>query len=92
MALPSSTPAGRRSEDSLRSILDSMGIGVYVKDQEGRYVFVNLACASFLGRPIDAIVGATDAEIMSSRAAEAITKSDKHVARTGESRVYEELI
>ena len=81
-----------RHGDLIESILDAMRAGVYVKDAAGHYVHVNPACAKFLCRPMEEIIGATDHDLMSPEAAAPITASDRRVMDTMTSRTYEEVL
>ena len=56
---------------------------VFVKDANGRYLFVNEPSAEFLHRTKDEIVGHTDAEVMSESDAERTLKYDREVLDSG---------
>jgi two-component system sensor kinase FixL len=47
----------------LRSVIDSSGDAIFVKDLEGKYVLANETAARALGRALPDVVGHTDAEI-----------------------------
>lgn len=53
-----------RERTLLRSILDTIPDIVFYKSVEGKYLTVNKACTTFLGKRSDEILGKGDAEIM----------------------------
>ena len=52
-----------RDNRQLRALLDAVPQLLYVKDAEGRYVFVNRAFAELVGRPIENVLGRTLKEL-----------------------------
>jgi PAS domain S-box-containing protein len=77
----------------LRAILDAPGdLEVFVKDAQGRYLFINRAGAALLGRTAAEIVGRTDEELFSPETARALRGSDLAVLSSGEARTVEETI
>ncbi len=54
-----------RQRDLLQQVIDSNPCIVFVKDREGRYTLANKAAADSCGLSRDAILGRTDAEIIS---------------------------
>ena len=53
----------------LRAVIENAGDSIYVKDRDGRILLANPALARVAGKPIEAIVGRTDAEYYADAAA-----------------------
>jgi PAS domain S-box-containing protein len=71
-----------QSEDRLHSILDNIPSAVYMKDLEGRYVFVNRQFRKFF-REESEILGKTDRELFAPDAAVIYRRNDQLVINTG---------
>jgi len=85
----------RRAEDALReshalleSVLHNTSDQVYLKDLEGRYVFVNPAAAEVMQRPAADIIGHTDADLYPPELAEPLLQEDRQVIETGKPLTY----
>lgn len=50
---------------------------VYIKDEQGRYLYANRAAAQRLGRAADALLGCTDAELLPAAEAQRREKADR---------------
>jgi PAS domain S-box-containing protein len=87
-------PAAPRSagEVDLRAIVEHSPEPIFIKDRAGRYVFVNEAMASTLGRPSEDLAGHTDAEIFPPETAQRFTEADQEVLATREQRTVMDLI
>ena len=59
--------------------LDAMGVAVYVKDLQGRYVAINRAGAGLLGRPAEQILGGNDFDLFAPRDAQITMMRDRFV-------------
>jgi PAS domain S-box-containing protein len=79
----------RETEGLLQGVIEGTTDVVFVKDLEGRYLLMNPAGASYLGRPLDHIVGRTDHELYGPDLAARIRESDQVVRDTEEIEVYE---
>jgi diguanylate cyclase (GGDEF)-like protein/PAS domain S-box-containing protein len=62
-----------------RLILDSLPIGVFVKDEAQRYLMMNDNAATFLGLPTDQVRGRTDYDLFSAETAERRRQIDQAV-------------
>ncbi len=62
-----------------RLILDSLPIGVFVKDEAQRYLMMNDIAATFLGLPRDQVRGRTDFDLFSAETAERRRQIDQAV-------------
>jgi len=74
----------------LRSLLDTIPDGIFIKDAAGVYRVANHAFAEFLGQPIADIVGRTDAELFGDRVADAHIGEDREMYESGKPRIHEE--
>lgn len=79
----------RETEGLLHGVIEGTTDVVFVKDLEGRYLLMNPAGASYLGRPLDQIVGRTDEDLYSPDLAARIRETDRDVSDTGQIHVYE---
>jgi PAS domain S-box-containing protein len=73
----------------LRAIVEGTSDAVFAKDLEGRYVFVNTACASFLGKRAEEILGRRDEDLYTPETAARFTEEDAEVLRQGRTLVFE---
>ncbi len=73
----------------LRAIVEGTSDAVFAKDLEGRYVFVNTACASFLGKRVEEILGRRDEDLYPPETAARFTDDDAEVLRQGRTLVFE---
>ncbi len=81
----------RESEHRLRSILDSSPTLVYLKDRDGRYVFVNRQFEQSFGVSREEVAGKTDHDLFPHTVAESYRIADQEVLRVAEPREFEEL-
>ena len=54
----------RRSEEMLRTFVDSFRDYIFLKDEKGRNILLNRAVRKYTGRPEGEIIGKTDAELL----------------------------
>ncbi|MCA9961989.1 MAG: PAS domain-containing protein, partial [Anaerolineales bacterium] len=57
--------------------------GVFVKDENGRYLYVNEACVQFLARPVAQILGQTDANLFEAGLHAQLREAEQKVIQTG---------
>ena len=76
----------RRTKAFLRSVVESIPVGVFVKDMEneGRYVIFNRAGETLFGRHREEIIGRTDGEVFSPSEADRFAAQDAEVLRRDE--------
>ncbi|MDE2502852.1 MAG: PAS domain-containing protein, partial [Burkholderiales bacterium] len=65
-----------RALDLMRAVAEGSSDAIYAKDREGRYLMCNARLASFVGRPVDAILGRTDRAIFAAGQAEQLMAND----------------
>ena len=83
--------AVRTSEALLRAITSSSPDAIFGKDREGRWTFANEAALRFVGKPLQDVLGRTDAEIIGDPAvASALVTHDRSVLESGEAQNFEE--
>lgn len=74
----------------LETLLESTADFIYMKDRDGRYVFVNSAAAQSLGMPAHEIIGKDDRALFPEEHARHIMEKDRHIMASGISEVFEE--
>ncbi len=80
----------RRSEELLRTFIDSSRDHIFLKDEQGRNILVNRAVTEYLGRGEEEIVGRTDAELLPAAQAERSGQSDLKVFEAGKALFFYE--
>jgi PAS domain S-box-containing protein len=73
----------------LQAIGEASPIPTYAKDLEGRITYANHALLQVLGKPLEAVLGRTNAQLAPADAA-AYDENDQHVITTGERLTAEE--
>jgi PAS domain S-box-containing protein len=74
----------------LETLLESTGDFIYMKDREGRYVFVNPAAAKSVGKCAEEIIGKDDRALFPIEHARHIMEKDRQIMASGISEVFEE--
>jgi PAS domain S-box-containing protein len=84
----------RESNALLRAISDTSADAIFAKDRAGRLRFANPATlGALIGKPLDAVLGRTDAEILEDRAvAQTIMANDRRIMESGETAELEEAV
>ncbi|MBI1910940.1 MAG: PAS domain S-box protein [Deltaproteobacteria bacterium] len=80
------------SQKRLRSILDNMGNIVYLKDLEGRHIFVNSMFANLLEKRSEDIYGKTVFDIFPKEIAEELNSNDLKALESDRATEFEETI
>ncbi|TWS21830.1 PAS domain S-box protein [Tsukamurella sputi] len=78
---------------TLQAIADAAPDSVYVKDRDGRFIFLNRAAQRVLqagDRPLGEVLGGTDADFMDPVAAARIMETDRAVMDTGVAQEIDE--
>lgn len=68
--------------DFILGILNSIEDAFYIKDLDGKYLYVNKSSATLIGKPIEEILGFGDSEIFNSSALVQIRNLDEQVVST----------
>ncbi len=83
----------RKSEAMLKGITDSIPEPIFLKDREGRFIFANPATLAVVGKPLDQVLGRTDAEIYGDPAIGlALAEIDRRIMESGREEVLEETV
>jgi two-component system, cell cycle sensor histidine kinase and response regulator CckA len=80
----------RESENLYQSLVHTLPQFIFRKDREGRFTFVNAHVVKALGRPAEAILGRTDAELFPAELAAKFRDDDERVMSTGQTLEFEE--
>jgi two-component system NtrC family sensor kinase len=82
----------RASEARLSGFMRNAPVGMYLKDAEGRYLVVNPEMSHVFGRPPEAIVGRSAADLLAPAEAAMVQGYDDEVRRTGRATSVEEYL
>jgi PAS domain S-box-containing protein len=75
----------RASEALYHSLVETIPLGVWRKDLDGRFTFGNKRFCESLGQPVDQVIGKTDFDFFPAELAEKYRRDDRSVHRTGTS-------
>jgi PAS domain S-box-containing protein len=79
------------SERRFFDILDHSPVSIFLKDLEGRYIFVNRRCQEVMGRARHDVLGKPDHDLFAPRLAEIYRANDLRVMQSGVSLEFEEI-
>ncbi|HEX8437414.1 PAS domain-containing protein [Archangium sp.] len=82
--------AARRASALFNAVLQGATDAIYTKDVQGRYTRINAAGARLMGKPAEAVIGRTDAELWSPEAARSTIAHDREVLAFRQTFTYEE--
>ncbi len=74
----------------LHSVTEGITDAVFVKDRRGRYLMINSAGATSVGRSQEAVLGKDDREFFAPETAQRIMEEDRQVMESGQARTYEQ--
>lgn len=80
----------RKNSTELQAVLDNSPASIYMKDLEGRYVFVNRCWTKLFHISSEFAKGKTDFELFPGEAARQFTANDRAVAESGQTQEFEE--
>lgn len=92
IALERENEAMRESVDRFRAISDHAPAVIFLKDPEGRYLFVNRLCETSLQLSNTEIVGKTDHDLFPPDLADAFRSNDQAVMESGQPLEIEEQV
>ncbi len=82
-----------RSMNILQTVLDNTPDPIFLKDRDGRILLCNPATLDLLGKPAEAVIGKTDAELYDDAAtAQAIMENDQRIIQSDRVEVVEECL
>ena len=79
-----------RTFELLSAIVDNSTDAIFAKDRDGCYLLANREAARAMGKPVAAVVGLRDADILSPERAEALRANDQRVIAENRIATYEE--
>ncbi len=82
----------KRLHSILNALVEGSTDAIFVKDREGRYLVVNQAMATLIGRPMEAIIGADDFTLFAAESAEHFRADDLRIMKTDAAHSYEEEV
>jgi PAS domain S-box-containing protein len=82
----------RHLERHLNSVLNALADPVFVKDEQHRWVTLNDAFCSFMGRPREELLGKSDFDVFPEEEALEFWRVDDEVLRSGEAVTNEERL
>ena len=80
----------QKNYNLLLTVINSTPTALFVKDIEGRYMMLNAAGASIIGKSFDEIIGRNDSELFPPEIADNIRKSDRQIVTAGKIQIIEE--
>ena len=80
----------QKSENTLSIVLENVDAYIYLKDNQGHYIYVNRKVCDLFGKPMHAIVGKGDEQFFDAASAKKIREYDKQVLIQGKSLRAEE--
>lgn len=81
-----------RAREQLRTILDATTAVIYLKDADGRYLFVNRQFQEVFGLPREQVLGKSDAEVLPHEVARTLQTDDLRVLEARAPQQIEETI
>ena len=82
----------QKSYSLLHAVIETIPDYVFVKDLQGRYVMLNSNVARFFDKPIEEVIGKTDAQLWSPEIACQLREKDLRIMTTGVAETFEELL
>ncbi|MEG4519203.1 MULTISPECIES: PAS domain S-box protein [unclassified Microcoleus] len=82
----------QKNYNLLMAVINSTPTALFVKDVQGRYLMLNAAGASIIGKSVDDIVGRDDRELFPPEIAANIRKTDLPIMTAGETQSIEEKL
>lgn len=81
----------RDAEYRFRAFMDKMPVVAFVKDAEGRHLFVNQTYCAKFGKPAEYFLGKNDGELWPADVAERLHDNDRRVLEQGEIELRERV-
>lgn len=82
----------RNSQRQIRTLVDSIGSIITLKDRQGRYQLLNATYARYMGISEKDVVGKSAYDMLPQEVADRIAEVENRVLETGEAITYEETI
>ena len=75
----------------MHAIIEGVTDSIYVKDANGRYLFLNSAAARFSGKDAGEVIGRDDFSLLTPEEARPVMEMDRRVMQTRVTQTYEEM-
>ncbi len=82
----------RRTAALLQGVAEGTSDAVFVKDVEGRYLFLNSATARFVGKSVEEVLGRDDRALFDAEGARQAMEADRRVMECGRAVTEEEVL
>lgn len=82
----------QESHSILRAVIEGTTDSVFMKDLQGRYVVINSAGATVVGKTVEEIIGKDDTELFPHRAALKIVEDDRRLITSEINQTYEDTL
>lgn len=83
----------RRDDPAISAIFDSIEDVIYAKDERGRMIYANPATLALIGKPLEDVIGRTDAELLSDpQAGQKVMQTDRAIMDSGQPAEVEEHV
>lgn len=82
----------QESHSILRSVIEGTTDSIFMKDLQGRYVVINSAGATVVGKTVEEIIGKDDTELFPNRAALKIVEDDRRLLISESDQTYEDTL
>ena len=80
----------RQTTSLLEAVINGTSDAVFVKDLSGRYLLINEAAATIVGKTTAELIGKDDTFLFDRKSAEAVMESDRRIMRQGSGVTVEE--
>lgn len=81
----------QESHNFQRAVVEASPDAIFAKDREGRYQMINSAGASFIGKPVEEIIGRYDSDLLPGETGGSeIMRWDQEVMSSGRAETFEE--
>ncbi len=87
-----STRELEKANQMLSAVLDNTTDAVYIKNLSGEYILANSSTCEVVGKPLDQVIGKTDAQLFPSNSAKIINEIDEMVIKTEKTQLAEEKL
>jgi PAS domain S-box-containing protein len=82
----------RKSQNQMRTLVDSIGSIITLKDREGRYLLLNASYTKYMAVGEQDVLGKSAHDLLPKEVADKIAEVERRVLESGESITYEEVI
>jgi PAS domain S-box-containing protein len=80
----------QKNYNLLRAVIESTHDAIFVKDIQGRYVMINAASATMLGKPVEEIIGRYESAFLPPEVAHKVRETDRKIMTDVAVKIIEE--